>query len=77
MAYVKIPKGSRTNYRSSQYKREVIEKDIIDEIFVRFPKDSSTYLPLMFAYHCGIDLLGIVSIGVFPNQRIGVKLRKQ
>ena len=56
MAYVKIPKGSRTNYRSSQYKREVIEKDIIDEIFKRFPKGSSTYLPLMFAYHCGMRL---------------------
>ena len=32
MAYVKIPKGSRTNYRSSQYKREVIEKDTLGDL---------------------------------------------
>lgn len=36
--------------------RDVIEKDIIDEIFERFPKGSSTYFPLMFAYHCGMRL---------------------
>ena len=43
-------------YDNLAKKREVIEKDIIDEIFVRFPKGSSTYLPLMFAYHCGMRL---------------------
>ncbi|MBR6835397.1 MAG: site-specific integrase [Oscillospiraceae bacterium] len=56
MTFVKIPKGSRTNYRSSQYVRDVIEKDIIEQIFERFPKGSSTYLPMMLAYHCGMRL---------------------
>lgn len=56
MTYVKIPKGSRSNYKSSVYVRDVIEKDIIDRIFERFPKGSSTYLPMIFAYHCGMRL---------------------
>lgn len=56
MTYVKIPKGSRSNYKSSQYVRDVIEEDIINKIFERFPKGSSTYLPMLFAYHCGMRL---------------------
>ena len=56
MTYVKIPKGSRSTFRSSQYVRDVIEKDVIDKIFERFPKGSSTYLPMLFAYHCGMRL---------------------
>jgi len=56
MAYVKIPKGSRSNYKSSQHVRDVIEKDVINQIFERFPKGSSTFLPLTFAYHCGMRL---------------------
>ena len=56
MAYVKIPKGTRSAYRTSQYQREVIEESIIEQIFERFPKGSSTYLPMVFAYHCGLRL---------------------
>lgn len=56
MTFVKIPKGSRAGYKSSQYVRDVIEKDIIEQIFERFPKGTSTYLPMMFAYHCGMRL---------------------
>lgn len=56
MAYVKIPKGSRSSYTSSQYVRVVIEKDIIDKIFERFPKGSSSFIPMVFAYHCGMRL---------------------
>lgn len=56
MAFVKIPKGSRSAYKTSQYEREVIEDSIIDQIFERFPKGSSTYLPLIFAHHCGMRL---------------------
>lgn len=56
MAFVKIPKGSRSAYKTSQYEREVIEDSIIDQIFERFPKGSSTYLPMIFAHHCGMRL---------------------
>lgn len=56
MAFVKIPKGSRSSYKTSQYEREVIEDSIIDQIFERFPKGSSTYLPMIFAHHCGMRL---------------------
>lgn len=56
MTFVKIPKGSRSSIRSSVSMRDVIEKDVIDQIFERFPKGSSTYLPMLFAYHCGMRL---------------------
>ena len=56
MAFVKIPKGSRSAYKISQYEREVIEDSIIEQIFERFPKGSSPYLPMLFAYHCGMRL---------------------
>ncbi|HPY84409.1 MAG TPA: tyrosine-type recombinase/integrase [Ruminococcus flavefaciens] len=56
MVYVKIPKGSRSNYKASLYVRDVIEKDIIDRIFKRFPKGTSAYLPMILAYHCGLRL---------------------
>lgn len=56
MVYVKIPKGSRSNYKASLYVRDVIEKDIIELIFKRFPKGTSAYLPMMLAYHCGLRL---------------------
>lgn len=56
MVYVKIPKGSKANYKTSQYVRTVIEENIIDKIFERFPKGSSTHLPMMFAYRCGMRL---------------------
>lgn len=56
MAYVKIPKGSRSNYKASLYVRDVIENDVIDKIFERFPKGSSPYLPMTLAYHCGLRL---------------------
>lgn len=56
MAFVKIPKGSRSAYKTSQYEREVIEDSIIEQIFERFPKGSSTYLPMIFAQHCGMRL---------------------
>lgn len=56
MAFVKIPKGSRATFKTSQHVRDVIEKDIIEKIFERFPKGTSTYLPMIFAYHCGMRL---------------------
>ena len=56
MTYVKIPRGSKSAYKTSQYVRTVIESDIIDKIFERFPKGTSTYLPMMFAYRCGMRL---------------------
>lgn len=56
MVFVKIPKGSRSDYKSAQHTRDVIEKEIIDRIFERFPKGSSTFLPMLFAYRCGMRL---------------------
>lgn len=56
MVYVKIPKGSRSNFKASLYVRDVIEEDIINKIFERFPKGTSPYLPMMLAYHCGLRL---------------------
>ena len=56
MAFVKIPKGSRSAYKTAQYEREVIEESVIRQIFERFQKGSTTYLPLIFAYHCGMRL---------------------
>jgi integrase len=56
MVYVKIPKGSRSNFKASLYVRDVIEEDVINKIFERFPKGTSTYLPMMLAYHCGLRL---------------------
>jgi integrase len=56
MVYVKIPKGSRSNFKASLYVRDVIEEDVINKIFERFPKGTSPYLPMMLAYHCGLRL---------------------
>jgi len=56
MAYVKIPKGSLSNFKASQYVRDVIEQDIINKIFERFPKGTSPYIPMILAYHCGLRL---------------------
>ena len=56
MAFVKIPKGSRSAYKLSQYEREVIEDSVIEQIFKRFPKGTPPYLPMIFAYHCGMRL---------------------
>lgn len=56
MVYVKIPKGSRSNFKASLYARDVIEEDVINKIFERFPKGTSPYLPMMLAYHCGLRL---------------------
>lgn len=56
MVYVKIPKGSRSSFKASLYVRDVIEEDVINKIFERFPKGTSPYLPMMLAYHCGLRL---------------------
>jgi len=34
--------------------RVPVPRDIIKQIFERFPEESSAYLPLMLAYHCGL-----------------------
>ena len=32
---------------------DCIEKEWIDKIFKRFPKGTSTYIPMCFSYRCG------------------------
>lgn len=56
MSYVKIPRSSKGAYKAPQQVRTAIENNIIDKIFDRFPKGTSTYLPMMFAYRCGMRL---------------------
>ena len=53
---VVIPKGSRKKYKQTQHIRNTISKSDIERIFERFPKGTSTYLPLLFAYRCGMRL---------------------
>ena len=56
MLYVKLPKGSRQNYKQTQRVRNAIPDDVIEQIFERFPEGSSCYLPMQFAYRCGMRL---------------------
>lgn len=56
MLYVKMPKGSKQNYKQTQRVRDAIPDDIITQIFERFPEGSSCYIPMQLAYRCGMRL---------------------
>lgn len=57
MAYVKLPsKRVEPKIESRVSPHVYIPKERIAEIFERFPEGSSTHIPLMFGYKCGLRL---------------------
>lgn len=57
MAYVKLPsKRVEPKIESRVSPHVYIPKEKIAEIFERFPEGSSTHIPLMFGYKCGLRL---------------------
>lgn len=57
MAFVKLPfKRVEPKIKSRVSPHVFIPKEKITEIFERFPEGSSTHIPLMFGYKCGLRL---------------------
>ncbi len=51
---LKLPKNTAVKQRTA--KHVYIPKDKIDMIFQRFPVNTTAYLPMQIAYHCGLRL---------------------
>lgn len=57
MTFVKLPsKRVEPKIESRVSPHVYIPKEKIAEIFERFPEGSSTHIPLMFGYKCGLRL---------------------
>lgn len=51
-----MPAPRSEKYSLREDKRDILTQDEIQKIFQRFPVGSSSHLPMMIAYHCGLRL---------------------
>ncbi len=56
MAYVKLPSKRLSSGQSREKPNILIPKENIEKIFERFPEGSSTHIPMMLGYKCGLRL---------------------
>ena len=53
---LKVPKGEMTAIPTRSNPRTYLSISDIEKIFTRFPEGTSSYIPLMVGYHCGMRL---------------------
>lgn len=76
-----IPKNKQPD-RPTRFKQHIfLEKDQVDKIFERFPKGTSSFIPLKIAYHTGMrpgEVFGLIWDDIdFVNKTITVNRQVQ
>lgn len=78
---LKTPRNLQPEKKTRQKPHVYITEDKIKEIFNRFPKGTTAYIPLKLAYHCGLRLGEIYAITWddinFENKTISVNRQVQ
>lgn len=63
MYEVELPRSTaKPNVQSRKKERNYIPKDCMEKIFQRFPEGSSTYIPLLLGYRCGLRLSEVYAL---------------
>lgn len=57
---LKLPKNTKVKQRTDNH--VYITKEQINKIFERFPEGTTTHIPMMIAYHCGLRLGEVYSL---------------
>lgn len=53
---IKIPKNRQPNVATRTSYRVIINDDVIEEVFVRFPESNPNHIPLRLGYECGMRI---------------------
>ena len=63
MYEVELPRSTaKPNVQSRKKERNYIPKDCMEKIFQRFPEGSSTHIPLLLGYRCGLRLSEVYAL---------------
>ena len=81
MNYVKLPSKRLSSVQSREKPNILIPKENIQKIFERFPEGSSTHIPMMLGYKCGLRLGEAFALQWsdidFENKTLSVKRQVQ